>query len=133
RYVNTKICNPEALGAAARALQLAELRVGDFETALAGAKRGDFVYFDPPYVPLSKTASFTAYAKGGFGEAEQRRLRDRALSLKVRRISVLLSNSSAPVVRELYARGFEHAEVQARRSIDCQPSGRAGVGELLFW
>ncbi|MHB1846549.1 MAG: DNA adenine methylase, partial [Deltaproteobacteria bacterium] len=49
RYVNPKICNPEALGAAARALQLAELRVGDFETALAGAKRGDFVYFDPPY------------------------------------------------------------------------------------
>jgi DNA adenine methylase len=132
RYVNPRICDADNLRAAHRALQKAELRCGDF-AGVAKAGANDFVYFDPPYVPLTRTASFTSYASGGFGPTEQVRLRDLALKLKRRGVGVLLSNSGAPMVHELYADGFEKRSVHARRLVSCQPSGRGGVSELLIW
>ena len=95
------------------------------------AVKRDFVYVDPPYVPLTASANFTGYTAGGFGAAEQLRLRDVAAALKARGVRVLLSNSSAPAVREMYA-GFRVEEVSARRAVSCHVEGRGPVRELLI-
>jgi len=132
RYVDPTICNEPVLRACSAALANADLRVEDFESVVQKAKRGDFVYFDPPYVPLSATSSFTSYTSGGFGDAEQRRLRDTARRLKERGVHILLSNSSAQSVRELYAEGFDITEVSATRVVNSKATGRGAVVELLI-
>ena len=132
RYENPTICDAPNLRACSRALANADLLVTDFAKATTKAKAGDFVYFDPPYVPLSTTSSFTSYTSGGFGAAEHERLRDVARDLKKRDVSVLLSNSSAPFVRSLYRRGFRAREVSATRLINSKASGRGAITELLI-
>lgn len=125
----------EVLKDCAVALQGVELRATDFEDAVAGAQKGDFVYFDPPYVPASATANFTAYSKEPFGPAEQERLRNVALRLKQRGVHVLLSNSDTPLVHELYCTGshtFDVRRVEARRSINSKGGARGKVGEVLI-
>lgn len=131
RYTNPTICDPENLRACSAALRDVELVVGDFSTATGGARRGDFAYFDPPYVPLSATSCFTSYAADGFDADDQRRLRTTAARLKKKGVRVLLSNSSAPFVRELYAGGFETIEVLASRAVNCRADRRGAVRELL--
>jgi DNA adenine methylase len=132
RYKNPTICDEANLCACASALAGTELLVADFEVAVAHAKRGDFVYFDPPYVPLSATSSFTSYTSQGFGPDEQRRLHDVARALKRRGVHVLLSNSSAPLVRDLYSDGFELVEVAATRTINSKATGRGAITELII-
>jgi DNA adenine methylase len=132
RYANPNICDEPTLRACSAALAGTELLVADFEVAVAKAKRGDFVYFDPPYVPLSTTSSFTSYTSGGFGPAEQTRLRDTARKLKKRGVRVLLSNSSAPFVRDLYSTGFEVTEVSATRVVNSKATARGAIVELLI-
>lgn len=133
RYASPRICDAKNLRACSTALQRADIRHESFESVLDRARRGDFVYFDPPYVPLTATSNFTSYTADHFGPNEQIRLRDLALELKRRGVHVLLSNSSAPFVRELYAEGFELEEVQATRAINSVGSGRGAVTELLMW
>jgi DNA adenine methylase len=130
RYVNPNICDEEGLRECSRGLEGADLDFGDFEFILRHVASDDFVYFDPPYVPVSKT-SFTAYGKNGFGIEDHRRLARCALKLKRRGVHVLLSNSSAPIVRELYE-GFEIIEVEARRSVNSKASGRGAVKEVII-
>ena len=93
---------------------------------------GDFAYFDPPYVPLSKTSNFRSYTSRGFEMSDQEQLRDEALRLKKKGVSVLLSNSSAPEVKELYKQGFKLIPVQASRAVNSKTSGRGKVTELLI-
>lgn len=130
-YRRPKICDEGGLRAASKALQGVRLEQGDFAATARRARKGDLVYFDPPYVPLSMTSDFTKYTSTGFDADDQRRLRDVALVLKARGVHVLLSNSSAAWVRELYC-DFELIEVRARRAVNCQPSGRGEVKELLI-
>ena len=132
RYANPNICDEPTLRACSTALAGTELLVADFEVAVAKARRGDFVYFDPPYVPLSTTSSFTSYTSGGFGPAEQTRLRDTAKKLKKRGVRVLLSNSSAQSVRDLYATGFETIEVSATRVVNSKATARGAIVELII-
>jgi DNA adenine methylase len=132
RYANPTICDEPTLRACSKALEQSELLVEDFEKVVAGAKGGDFVYFDPPYVPVSATSSFTSYTSNGFGEGEQVRLRDVARKLKWRGVRVLLTNSSAPFVRDLYADGFELTEVLAARFVNSKATARGAVVELLI-
>jgi DNA adenine methylase len=131
-YKNPTICDEPTLRACASALAGKELLSEDFEVVAARAKRGDFVYFDPPYVPLSATSSFTSYTPQGFGPDEQRRLHDVARALKRRGVHVLLSNSSAPFVRDLYSDGFELIEVAATRTINSKATGRGAITELII-
>jgi DNA adenine methylase len=131
RYTNVTICDESNLRACSAALAGVELLCADFEVARR-AKKGDFVYFDPPYVPLSATSSFTGYTSGGFGPAEQERLRDTARKLKRRGAVVMLSNSSAGLVRELYAEDFEVQEVTAMRLVNSRATGRGAVTELII-
>lgn len=132
RYKNPKICDAEGLRAASRALQGVEIRHEDFAEAAARMEPGDFAYFDPPYAPLSETASFTGYTAAGFGARDHARLRDALRELKARGVHVLASNSSAPLVSDLYADGFTLTPVQARRAVSCQAEGRGPVREFLI-
>jgi DNA adenine methylase len=102
RYENPRILDRENLRAASRALRGAALGAGDFEAVLARARPGDVVYFDPPYVPLSATASFTAYDREAFGPDEQRRLARVLEALRRRGVYAVLSNSDVRVTRALY-------------------------------
>jgi DNA adenine methylase len=131
--VRPNIHDPTTLRACSQALAGVELLVKDFERVVAEAKRGDFVYFDPPYVPLSATSSFTSYTSRGFGPKEQTRLRDVAKKLKKRGVHVLLSNSSAPAVRDLYANGFDIREVSATRAVNSKATARGSIAELVIW
>jgi len=127
------IVHADNLRACARALAKVTLAEEDFERRSLTAKRGDFVYFDPPYWPASPTSDFTAYSKDGFSAADQERLRDVALRLKKRGVHVLLSNADVQPIRKLYARGFSCKRVKARRNINSRKDGRGHVGELLIW
>jgi DNA adenine methylase len=133
RYKNPTICDSGRLMACSEALQGVTLVHDDFMGVEKRAKTGDFVYFDPPYVPLNTTSSFTSYTRDGFTIDDQIRLRDLALRLKERGVYVLLSNSSAEVVRELYAPKFNVKEVMASRAINSRASARGKVAELLMW
>lgn len=132
RYKNPKILDEKALRAAAAKLAHVDFVAGDFLLTSAGASRGDFVYFDPPYVPVNKTANFTTYSEGGFGLRDQEALADRARSLARRGVNVMLSNSDTPLVRELYATDFRIDEVRVGRSINSKASARGKVGEVII-
>lgn len=123
------------LRAASQALQAVELRKGDFASVLDRTAPGDFVYFDPPYVPLSPTASFTHYTHQGFDEVAQRRLARVCADLTARGCYVMLSNSSTPLTHELYARAphMRAAVVQASRKINCDGKKRGFVDELIVY
>jgi DNA adenine methylase len=132
RYVNPTICDPATLRACSRALRGADLREGDFAKVAEEAQANDFVYFDPPYMPLSTTSSFTSYTSTGFGAPEQTRLRDLALTLKRRGVHVLLSNSAAPFIRDLYRDGFDVKCVSATRMVNSRAAGRGAIAELVI-
>jgi DNA adenine methylase len=131
-YKRPNICDDKRLRDCAGRLKKVRLEIEDFETAARRARKGDLVYFDPPYVPLSATSSFTSYTRHGFDSEAQRRLRDLAFELKERGVHVRLSNSSAPAVYELYEEAFELIEIRARRSINSKGTGRGVIKELLI-
>jgi DNA adenine methylase len=128
------ICDEDNLRACSEALQGVATVHDDFGgLAAAGrADKGDFVYFDCPYWPVSASADFTAYTKEPFGPSEQMRLRNLALTLKRRGVHVLLSNADVEPVRALYAKGFTVERVEARRAINSDASKRGSVGEVLI-
>lgn len=132
RYTNPTICDEPNLRQVSGALRQNRVKVlcTDFEKLVEGAQEGDVVYFDPPYVPLSLTASFTEYQPGGFGLNEQRRLASLVRRLADRGVGVLLSNSDTPVVHELYE-GFKIDIVTAKRAINSKGDRRGPVTEVL--
>jgi len=141
RYANPSVCDEPNLRrvAAAFARPGVELDDASFETVLDRAAPGDFVYFDPPYAPLTQTARFTAYTADGFDESRQAALQRTAVALARRGCAVLVSNSTAPLVRDLYARNDEAREaglrahlVLARRAINCRAARRGGVFEHVI-
>jgi DNA adenine methylase len=120
------------LKACSAALKGVQLHCEDFEAALTRAGQGDFVYIDPPYVPLSDTAYFTSYTSSGFGPQDQLRLRDAALALKRRGVTVVLSNSSSHRVSELYGAEFTCIPVSASRLVNSDTKGRGKVTEFVI-
>lgn len=132
RYAKPSILDEPNLRACSRALQNVEIEHRDFGTILEVASKGDFAYFDPPYVPLSATSYFTGYTADGFAPEDQVRLRDVALALKKKGVRVLLSNSGAGFVREIYANDFELEPIQASRQVNCKASGRGKITELII-
>lgn len=125
------ICDTINLRLASAALADTVVHASDFAATVSSAKKGDFVYCDPPYVPAGGYSDFTGYAKGGFGPDEQARLVECARKLKSRGVHVLLSNADVPEVRKLY-KGFTLHPVRARRAINSKASKRGHVGELLI-
>ena len=102
-----------------------------FESIIERADRGDLVYFDPPYVPVSSTSSFTSYQAGGFGSEHQQQLARVVQELDQLGVNVLLSNSDTPMTRSLYG-DLRVDQVFARRSINSKAAGRGSVSELLI-
>jgi DNA adenine methylase len=130
KYKDPLILDPDRLREASALLEGVEIVLGDFSTATRGLTARDFVYFDPPYVPVSKTADFTAYSADRFGAEEQARLRDRMLELKAKGVRALLSNADTAETRELY-RPFRTDVVLARRNINRDATKRGDIAELL--
>lgn len=130
RHANPTICDAENLRAVARSLRHTEVEHAPFQRVLEHARAGDFVYFDPPYQPISATSSFTAYTAHAFGPAEQAELAQVFRTLDRRGCRVMLSNSNAEFIRALYA-GFEVREVLATRAINRDATKRGPIAELL--
>lgn len=130
-YKSPKVVDEGNLRACSHVLNgAATLLDGDFVEAVGKAKAGDVVYFDPPYVPLSPTASFKAYTKDGFTLNDQQRLAICVRELASKGVLVLVSNSDTPTVRELYA-GFEIHVARMRRNISSKGDGRGPVDEVI--
>lgn len=129
-YARPEICDAPTLRAASGLLAGVEIGQADFADIAARARPGDFVYLDPPYDPVSKTASFTTYAKGGFDEDAQRRLASLVDQLAAAGVRVLLSNSSTELVRALYGR-HTCETVLASRAVNSRPDRRGAVPEVL--
>ena len=124
--------NSEQIRRASAVLRGKTINRCDFRFIEAEAKTGDFVYFDPPYVPLTTTSHFTRYSKGGFSEQDQRDLSELFFRLKEKGVHVILTNSSADLVYELYKDAKIEA-VDARRSINSDASKRGVVKELIIY
>ena len=130
RYVNPNICDEENLRGVAATLRNVDIEARDFTAATKLIRRGDLVYFDPPYNPVSKTSGFTDYAKGGFGVDAQEKLARTFAVLAQRGAHVILSNSLTPLMKELY-KDFPISEVSAKRSVNSRTDRRGEVMEVL--
>ena len=130
-YKNPTFADSETILACSQALAGTRIQRASFLEVQKHVQKGDFVYFDPPYVPLSKTSSFTAYSKGGFGEAEQLALRDLFLHLSQKGAFVMLSNSDTEFVRQAY-KEFKIEEVQATRALNSDAKKRGKISELII-
>jgi len=131
RFKNPTICDRERLFQAAHLLRRARLRVGDFETIVAEAKSGDFVYFDPPYITGHKHNGFLKYNAPLFSWADQKRLARFALDLVKAGVHVLVSNADHPTVVGLYE-GFNYYRVTRQSLIGGDASSRGEVVEALL-
>lgn len=136
KYANPVIVDEIVIRAVSRFFNEAHVQISndDFEIALNGASRGDFVYLDPPYDPLSDTSSFTGYNLNSFGRDEQRRLQRVCDDLTQRGCKVLLSNSATDFIRELYSdtNRYTIVEVEANRNINSVGTSRGKISELLI-
>lgn len=122
KYKKPRICDPDLLWSASKDLQACSLLNQSYSLAAIRAESGDFVYMDPPYVPLSDTANFTAYHKGGFGYAEQEALYQEVKRLASKGVNVMISNSDCDYVLKLY-REFRVYRVNVARGITSTKQG----------
>lgn len=122
--------NRHNLLAVAARLKSSTLMTGDFETAVETSEEGDFVYFDPPYIPLTPSASFTSYSKGGFGLNEQERLAETMRILTTRGVKVMMSNSDTEITRLVFS-DFDLVTIEAPRVISSKSSTRGNVSEIV--
>ncbi len=128
---NLKLVDAANLLAASRSLKKARLLNADFEVVLKTAKKADFIYFDPPYVPVGKYSDFKRYTKNQFHEADQERLAEQFRELSARGCFVLLSNSFNEKTAKLYSK-FLQRMVKMPRFVNCKGEGRGYVDELLI-
>lgn len=135
-YKNPNIVNKEVLIADSKFLNKSGIKIinGDFEEATKTARKGDFVYFDPPYAPLVEDSqSFVGYTLNGFDYKEQVRLRDLFVELDKKGCFVMLSNSSSKLIHDLYSDYKENTIILgATRNINSKASGRGKVDEVLI-
>jgi len=131
RYKNPKILDEKNILAVSKLLQKTTITDYSFEKAVKDAKEGDFIYFDPPYHPLTVTSNFTNYSNGGFNKEDQIKLRNVFIDLNKRNCLLMLSNSDTQFIREIY-HGFNQRTVLAARIINCKASGRGKINELLI-
>lgn len=140
RYDAPKVIDRPLLTRVSQVLSAPDIRIehAAFDRVLQEARAGDFVYFDPPYAPLSATANFRGYTGRGFSDADQQRLQQVVIALADRGVRVLLSNSVAPSTSRLYegnadaaAAGLETWRFPARRAVNSRPDRRGVVEELV--
>lgn len=135
KYSNPNIVNEENLRAVSHILQSSRISIKcrDFEAVLRDAKKGDLIYFDPPYQPVSATANFTSYTNKDFTYDDLTRLAELCLKLDSRGCNVLLSNSDSKEVAEVFAKNtWKITRIEANRSINSNSKKRTGHFELLI-
>jgi len=135
KYSNPNIVNEENLYAVSNILQSSRISIKcrDFEAVLRDAKKGDLVYFDPPYQPTSATANFTSYTNKDFTYDDLTRLAELCLKLDSRGCNVLLSNSDSKEVADIFAKNtWKITRIEANRSINSNSKKRTGHFELLI-
>jgi len=134
RYTNPNIVNKENLIVVSHILQSEKIKIScrDFSSVLKDAKRGDFVYFDPPYQPVSDTANFTSYTHRDFRNDDLERLADLANQLSSKGCLVMLSNSNSKTVKRLFSSGWKLKEIRANRAINSNSQKRTGHKEIII-
>ena len=135
RYTNPNIVNRENLTTVSKFLQSDKIKIScrDFESILKDAKKGDFVYFDPPYQPVSDTANFTSYTHRDFTEDDLQRLADLANQLNSKGSHVLLSNSNTKIVKKIFSsKKWKVKEIAVNRAINSNSQKRTGHKEVLI-
>ena len=135
RYTNPNIVNRENLTTVSKFLQSDKIKIScrDFESILNDAKKGDFVYFDPPYQPVSDTANFTSYTHRDFTEDDLQRLADLANQLNSKGSHVLLSNSNTKIVKKIFSsKKWKVKEIAVNRAINSNSQKRTGHKEVLI-
>jgi len=131
RHINPQICDEDNLQACSGALKRVDIESVSFEVAIEKVLKNDFVYFDPPYIPISSTANFTAYDKIGFGMNSQEKLAKVFEDLDRRKAKIMLSNSNVSWVVHRY-KNFNQKIIKAKRSISCNGQKRDDVFELII-
>lgn len=129
-YKKPRIIDENNLLNCSELLKKTEIKCADFSEILTKVKKGDLVYFDPPYVPLNETSSFTSYTKDGFDINMQFKLRDVCDELDNKGVKFMLSNSDTKLVNELYV-NYEIKKVFASRQINANADGRGKITEVL--
>ena len=129
-YKNPRIIDENNLLNCSLLLKKTEIKCADFSEILNNVKKGDFVYFDPPYVPLNKTSSFTSYTREGFDVGKQLKLKNVCDELNLMGVKFMLSNSDTELINELYA-NYNIQKVFASRQINANPNGRGKIAEVL--
>jgi len=135
RYTNPNIVNRENLLTVSRILQSSNLEFfcRDFEQSLHDIKKGDFVYFDPPYQPVSNTANFTSYTNKSFTDDDLERLANLAEKLDSMGCKVLLSNSKSKIVENSFSSSkWKIKEIRVNRAINSNSAKRTGHSEVLI-
>lgn len=132
-YKNPNIVNEPVLKAVSNFLCNADVSIlnSDYVTAIKSADAKSFIYFDPPYHPISNSSNFTGYVQGGWGEDEQVRLRNTCDELNTKGVKFLLSNSSSKFILDLY-KDFKINTVRANRAINSVGDGRGAIDEVLI-
>lgn len=137
KYKNPSIVNDVTIKAVSNYFNSANIKFlnGDYKEALKGLRKGAFIYFDPPYMPVSSSSNFTGYTENGFGYEKQVELRDECLKLHKKGIKFLQSNSYTPEILELYSDSsvFTIKIVQAKRSINSKSDKRGEISEVLIY
>ena len=135
KYDNPLICDAVNIRKVSTALKNVEIVHQDYKVVLQKAKKGDFIYFDPPYHPISETASFTSYTINGFGAQDQIELRDLYLALHKKGCYLMLSNSDADFINNIYDElkgdNIKIHKVYAGRAINANAEGRGKIKEVL--
>lgn len=130
-YKNPKILDEENIRTVAEELKQTTINNTSYKDAVKKAKKGDFVYFDPPYHPLSKTSSFTTYNKDNFSEKDQQELRDLFVELDKKGVLVMLSNSNTDFIKKLY-KEYKQIPVSATRMINSKSDKRGKIQEVVI-
>jgi len=130
-YKNPNICDAEVIYNASDALQNATIMNTSYKDVLKYVSKDDFVYFDPPYYPLTETSSFTSYSEFDFLENEQFELFELFEALSEKNINVLHSNSDTEFIKDLYIK-HKIKKIQANRFINSKSSGRGKINEVLI-
>ena len=132
KLANPTVCNKPLLRAVSRWLEFVEVSQGSFRAGVSTAKKGDLVYFDPPYLPLSTTSSFSQYSASDFGTDDHEDLAELIKSLTKRGVRVILSNSDSPTTKSIYQDcGLSLRSIPVHRNISANSASRVKVRELI--
>jgi DNA adenine methylase len=130
-YKNPNILDSQNLRLCSMRLKNAKITLSSFSKVVSTSREGDLIYFDPPYIPLTKTAAFSQYAKEDFGLEDQKELANVIKELSSRGVNVILSNSDTKLTREIFGRHLKLRQILVARTISATATTRKAVHEVI--